>query len=410
MNKKIIILIILFIAVIAVGVFIMLPLFSVQPGTQSEQQGGENPEPVQEPEPVTLSILCTGDIMAHKTQLTAQQQADGTYDFTNNFEYIKPYVEEADIAICNLETTFGQAPYTGYPAFSSPDELASAIKWAGFDVAATANNHMLDRGVSGVLRTLEVLRTNDLLTTGSVTDPADPRYCIYEAKGIKVGVVSYTYQTTTNDRRVAINGSVVSDEAASHINSFNYAYMDEELAKIKGVVDECRAAGAQVVVLFYHWGEEYQLSANKWQLEIAQKSIDTMNIDVIFGSHPHVLQQGAMVSPTVTGGALHTVPVFYSLGNCISNQRAETLSNKYTEEGVLARAYITIKPNTGEVISVDMNAIPTWVDRYSSGGRTYYSIIPLDDALETNPTLAVSGHLSRAQDAKETANGILGIN
>ncbi len=76
----------------------------------------------------------------------------------------------------------------------------------------------------------------------------------------------------------------------------------------------------------------------------------------------------------------------------------------------MARAYITIKPDTGEVIAVDMDAIPTWVDRYKSGGRTHYSIIPLDDALDDNPTLAVSGHLSRAKDAKETAYGILGIN
>ena len=117
-----------------------------------------------------------------------------------------------------------------------------------------------------------------------------------------------------------------------------------------------------------------------------------------------------MVSPTVTGGARHTVPVFYSLGNCISNQRAETLNNKYTEEGVLARAIITIKPDTGEVTCVDMNAIPTWVDRYKSGGRTRYAIIPLDDNLDANPTLAESGHLSRAKDAKEAARGILGIN
>ncbi|MBQ7605097.1 MAG: CapA family protein [Firmicutes bacterium] len=409
MNKKLIILIFLCIAVIVVGAIFMLPLFSAG-GDGGAVPAGEQPEPLPEPEPVTVSILCTGDVMAHKTQLDAQKQADGTYDFTDNFEYIKHYVEEADIAICNLETTFGQAPYTGYPAFSSPDELAAALKWTGFDVVATANNHMLDRGTSGVLRTLEILKGQGFQTTGSITEVTDPRYCIYEANGIKVGVISYTYQNSTGDRRVSINGSIASEEAASHINSFNYAFIDEELAKIGDVVEQCRAAGAQIVVMFYHWGEEYQLSANRWQLDIAQKTIDTMDIDVIFGSHPHVLQQCAMVSPTVTGGARHTVPVFYSLGNCISNQRTETLNNKYTEEGVLARAYITIKPDTGEVIAVDMDAIPTWVDRYKSGGRTHYSIIPLDDALDDNPTLAVSGHLSRAKDAKETAYGILGIN
>ena len=415
MKKKIVALSVLCVAVIFVGAVFLLPLFSVD--GKVEGSGGLDPELVpgayvepREVEPVELTILCTGDVMAHKTQLDAQKQADGTYDFTDNFQYIKPYVEAADVAICNLETTFGQAPYTGYPAFSSPDELAANLKATGFDMIATANNHMLDKGLSGAMRTLEVLHANGFAVSGSVTEPTDPRYAIYEAKGVKVGLVSYTYQNTTNDRRVSINGNVVSSDTAAHINSFNYAFLDEELAKINETVKACRAAGAQIVVMFYHWGEEYQLSANKWQLDIAQKTIDRMDVDVIFGSHPHVLQQAAMVSPTVTGGARHTVPVFYSLGNCISNQRAETLNNKYTEEGVLARAIITIKPDTGEVTCVDMNAIPTWVDRYKSGGRTRYAIIPLDDNLDANPTLAESGHLSRAKDAKEAARGILGIN
>ena len=124
MKKKIVALSVLCVAVIFVGAVFLLPLFSVD--GKVEGSGGLDPELVpgayvepREAEPVELTILCTGDVMAHKTQLDAQKQADGTYDFTDNFQYIKPYVEVADVAICNLETTFGQAPYTGYPAFLS---------------------------------------------------------------------------------------------------------------------------------------------------------------------------------------------------------------------------------------------------------------------------------------------------
>lgn len=410
----------------------VLPLFS-----RGDDGGGIfTPEPEPEPaEPVEISILCAGDVMAHSTQLKAQLQADGTYDFSDNYIYIKPYVEAADVAICNLETTFAGEPYTGYPAFSTPDTLADALKDTGFDIVSTANNHMMDRRLSGVLRTRQVLKDKGFATTGSVETQDEPRYAIYEtAKGIKVGVVGYTYQNTTNDARVSINGSVLDSESAWHINSFNYAFIDSELQKISGVVEEARAAGADIVAVFYHWGEEYQLSANKWQQYMAEQTAQNMNVDIIFGSHPHVLQNTTMLTrdhwvaldedgnvvpdcdPDNTPEGVHwenqqrEIPVFYSLGNLVSNQRAETLNNKYTEEGVLAQVKILIRPDTGEILSVTRSAVPTWVDRYSSGGKNHYCIIPLDENVENNETLKASGHMSRALDAKETSRGILGFN
>ncbi len=426
----------LLIIVIVVGVFLVLPLFS-----RTAEDGGilsPKPEPVPV-EPVDISILCAGDVMAHSTQLKAQLQADGTYDFSDNYIYIKPYVEAADVAICNVETTFAGEPYTGYPAFGSPDSLATALKDAGFDIASTANNHMMDRHLKGALRTVQVLRDAGLKTTGCVETQEEPRYAMYEtAKGIKVAVIGYTYQNSTGDSRVSINGSVVDSESAWHINSFNYAFIDSELTKIRGVAEDARAAGADIIALFYHWGEEYQLSANKWQVYMAEQSAATMDVDLIFGSHPHVLQNTDMLSRdhwiTVDsdGNPVNVevdmdnpddipegiswankqrkIPVFYSLGNLVSNQRAETLNNKYTEEGVLAQVNIRIQPDTGEILDVQMSGIPTWVDRYSSGGKNKYCIIPLDENVESNETLLTSGHMSRALDAREVARGILGFN
>lgn len=494
--------IVLVLAIIIVGAKFLIPAL----GGDGGQGGGLlSPEP-EEPklsDPVELSILCAGDVMAHSTQLTAQQKSDGSYDFSNNYIYIKPYIEAADVAICNVETTFAGAPYTGYPAFCAPDSLAECLKEVGFDVASTSNNHMLDKGISGAMRTLEVLQSAGIKTTGAVTETTDPRYAIFEAKGVKVGVVAYTYQNTTQDRSVSINGNHVSAENAAHINSFNYNFIDEELAKIGQTVDEARAAGADIVVVFYHWGEEYQLKANKWQTYMAEQTVANMDVDVVFGSHPHVLQNAEMygkdmlvardrwghylsdqaladlmedegmdvvagsakeiaaaakaayTDACVAGGLMipvkdqpmqwnmpagstedpaaayeqalaeatagilpkgvtmqyehKNVPVYFSLGNLISNQRAETLDNKYTEEGVLAQVKLTFQPETGEVLAVEMGGITTWVDRYSSGGHQNYYVIPLDENLESNETLKTSGHLSRARDAMEVARGILGI-
>ena len=451
-NVKILFIVLLLVC-IAVGAVIMFPLFSSNENDAIE--AGNDPIPEAPPAPVELEIVCVGDVMGHATQIKAQLLSDGTYDFANNFKYVREYIQAADLAICNVETTFGGEPYTGYPAFSSPDALADALCDAGFDVVSTANNHMVDRGLNGLLRTLEVLHGRGIKTTGSVTDPTDvnePRYAMYNAKDIDIAVIGYTYQTPTNNGSVAINGSVLSNELASHINSFGYTNIDQELEKINDTVVAARTAGADVVILFYHWGEEYQLSANQWQRYMAEKTIEMMDVDVIFGSHPHVLQEAEMFTKVIEASsveksenglgdvnsddgskieignysdssddtayiteegqkkqAIKQIPVFFSLGNFISNQRAETLDNRYTEEGVIAKVNISIMAETGEIQSVKMSAIPTWVDRHKEGDKYYYHIIPLDENLQKNETLAVSGHLSRAERAWEDANGLLKI-
>ena len=395
-NKLIYILIGL---VLVVGAFIFVPLFSH--GEKDETE----PFFPKEPDVVTIDFACVGDVMAHTSQLKAQLGSDGAYSFTNNFKYVKDYISEADIAMCNVETTFDGSNYSGYPAFCSPDRLAEDLKAAGFDVAMTANNHMMDRGYSGLIRTIEVLDNNGFAVTGSVTESDHPRYAMTEAQGVKVAVIAYTYQTPSpnNGSGVYINGSAISEDSAARINSFSYENIDNDLVKIKSTVDAAKAAGAEIVAVYYHWGEEYQLASNKWQQYIAEQTA-AMDVDMIFGSHPHTLQETTMIG---------TVPVFYSMGNFISNQRTETLdiaNSRYTEEGVIAKVTIEYNKDTKEVQESSYSAIPTWVDRYNSGGKLVYTIVPLDENLAENADLAMSGHLSRAERAQEDAHEILGIN
>jgi len=384
-----------------------------------------------------LSIVCVGDVMVHEPQLRAQYDSKtGTYNFDNNFQYIKKYIEAADLAICNIETTFAGPSYSGYPAFSSPDELAASLKNAGFDIASTANNHMLDKGVVGLKRTLDVLWGNGFGTTGSLMEATDLRYTMKEVNGVQIAVIGYTYETPSIDSRVAINGSYISPETAAHINSFGYEDMDAELSKIQDVVTEAKVAGADIVIMFYHWGTEYHTSANQYQRYMAEKTAQNMDVDIIFGSHPHNLQEMEYYPKTImvvdqagepvlneeTGKQLMStkqVPVFFSLGNFLSNQRRETLGAGYhnTETGAIGRIsleYVQTEQEdgtlVGEIATLSMDAIPTWVDKYKSNGKDVYVIVPLDEDLDSNETLAVSGHLSRAQAALGDAHGILGTN
>lgn len=347
----------------------------------------------------TIEILCAGDVMYHSAQLAAASNGDGTYSFDETFKYIKPYVQDADLAICNLETTFSQTPYSGYPSFSTPDNLGETLKGVGFQVASTANNHVNDRGIFGIDRTLNVLHGQKLLTTGSRQNPNQQRWATKLVKGVWMGTLAYTYQTPSFPGRVSINGSFVSDETALRLNTFGYEELEKEIIKINEQVALMKQAGIDIVVLSLHWGEEYQLSANVWQRSMQESLTKNKDIDVIFGSHPHTLQELEMAD--------NRVPVFFSLGNFVSNQRSETLNNRYTETGAMGKVTLIYDRGMKEITQVRAEAIPTWVEKYSRNGKDNYFIIPLDQNLANNPDLLNSGHLARAQAAQVDAELLL---
>ena len=362
----------------------------------------------QKEEAVDLDILCVGDIMAHSPNIrSAYNASTGTYDFSDNYEYVTKYISAADLALCNMETPFQGTTPRGYPTFNSPDELAAAVKGAGFDVAITSNNHMMDSGFDGMQRTLEILRSQGFVTVGSRYDGEDS-YAMTEVKGVKIGIVAYTYETTgAGDSGVTINGSRIGEDSQKLINSFNYNELETtDYNKIQKDIDDARGAGADIVICYFHWGNEYQREPDSNQLEMAQRAAD-MGADIIFASHPHVLQK----VDVITSDDGQKVPVFYSMGNFISNQRTETLQSvanrKYTEQGMIAYVDVEYMKGTGEILSETIRVLPTWVDKYNSAS-TEYRIIPLDNDLDSNPTLLQSGHLSRAKQALSDVKDLIG--
>jgi len=397
MNLKKLFFILLAILVIASAYFGYSLFFTGDDSENAANLPEKNPS---EDSIVELQLLCVGDIMYHQPQLNSANNGDGTYSFDEEYTYIKPYIEKADLAICNLETTFGGEPYTGYPTFSTPDNLAATLKSVGFDVAATANNHVNDRGLAGIDRTLSVLAAENFAVTGSRSGEGMPRWTEYAIKEVRVGVLAYTYQTPSAPGSISINGSYISNEVAARLNTFGYEDVEAEIAKIQQQVLEMKNAGIDIVVLYMHWGEEYQLFANSYQRYFAEKLSANPDIDVIFGSHPHTLQEMEVYS--------ERVPVFFSLGNFLSNQRMETLNNRYTETGAIGRVELEFDREKKSILRISAKAVPTWVEKYSKNGRNRYYIIPLDENLEANPELTASGHLQRAQNARNDAVERLG--
>lgn len=400
-TKRIAIIITTF--VIIIGVAMILPQL-IQGEDEQSYMSPTPPNAEVVEEAVQLSIAAVGDVMVHKPQIPAQfDSATGTYSFANNFEHVKKYIESADLALCNLETTFAGGTYTGYPVFNAPETLADALKEAGFDVALTANNHIMDKGLGGMKRTMEVARAAGLETAGTQPE-GEKNYTIVEVKGIKIGIVAYGYETSNVNGRTTINGNYVPEEALPLLNTFNYTTLEEDLLEIKSSIEAARADGAELIISYYHWGEEYQRSPNDYQTYIARQSV-AYGADIIFASHPHVLQGVEFLTDEATG---RKVPVFYSMGNFISNQRLETLDNRFTEQGIIAQVNLEYMKSTKEMVSLNMSVVPTWVDKYKQGGKDVYTIIPLDDQLEQNSSIVNSGHLNRAKQALEDIRLLLG--
>jgi poly-gamma-glutamate synthesis protein (capsule biosynthesis protein) len=378
----------------------------------------KNPIAQNDPDPVKITITCAGDIVLHDPNIASgYDKATDTYNFDDNFTNIKPYIESADLAMCTIETTFPGKPYTGYPAFRGPDALATSLKTAGFDMIMTSSNHAYDAGKNGITKTVEVLRANDLIAAGTRLTADEPRYAMAEVKGVKIAMIAYTYETGSGDDSTTyLNANPLTDEAAALVNSFNYGRMDEDVAEMKGIADEARAAGADIVLMYFHWGEEYHLTPNEYQKNLAQMVAEQVGADIIFASHPHVPQPPGVitVSKEASDGTVteKKVPVFYALGNFLSNQRRELIPSggRYVEEGYLAQMTVTYDPGDKKVLEIDSATLPYWVDKYTSGGKYKYSIIPLDQNYEDNETLAMTGHLSKARTALEDLREILGTN
>lgn len=250
-----------------------------------------------------ITLLFVGDVMQHKPQVNAAKtQYD--YDYSMCFQHIQKEVKQADLAIANLETTLGGKPYSGYPMFSSPDELLYELLNTGFNVIQTANNHILDRKAKGLHRTLSILDSLNVYHTGSYTSKSNreqknPLYI--EKKGFKIAFLSYTYGT---------NGLTV--DSPYIVNYIDTAVIGKDIQKAK-------LQQPDVIISLLHWGEEYQKNPNKGQKKLAHWLIKN-GVDHIIGSHPHVIQPIHVLTDTLKD---QKNVIAYSIGNFISNMQRE---------------------------------------------------------------------------------------
>ena len=297
-----------------------------------------------------LSLLFAGDLMQHGPQIKAAHRPDGSYDYTECFERIKPEVERADVAIANFEGTLAGEPYTGYPQFSAPDDYLRGVIDAGFDVLTTANNHCLDGRRRGLERTIMMMDSLGVPHLGTYINKEARRAdypFLLERNGLRVVLLSFTYGT---------NGIPLTPP-----NVVNYMDTTEIVLDLV----KARLLEPDVIIAMPHWGIEYQTLPSAEQRAMAQWLI-RHGVDHVIGGHPHVAQP---IELSDDGRHL----VAWSMGNVVSNQ-----SKPNTYGGYMVR--IELEKRDSVTTLSDCGYTLYWVSRPPDNGyRHNYRILPIDE-------------------------------
>jgi poly-gamma-glutamate synthesis protein (capsule biosynthesis protein) len=328
----------------------------IWPEAHSERMAPEPPPKVER-----FTILAVGDLMTHGPQMDSARTGS-VYDFTSCFAPVASRVAAADLAIGNLETVLGgvERGYTGYPTFNAPDSYAEALVGAGFDVLTHANNHSLDRGATGLLRTREVLDRLGAMTTGTARTAEEAEgILVADIRGVKVAVLAYTY---------GMNGFQPPTDKPWMVNVINET-------KMTAGVKRARASGVDLVIVSIHNGLEYQRQPSASQERLERAMVDA-GADVVLGSHPHVIQPMEVVSAKNADGSPRTAFIIHSLGNFVSNQR-----ERFRDTGLLLQFGFEKNLKTGVTELVSVEYVPVWVDDTGVAGKEH-RVLPIREVLE----------------------------
>lgn len=303
----------------------------------------------------SLTVLFAGDAMMHQAQIENTREGD-SFDLSRYFSSISREVQAADIAVVNLEVTLGGKPYTGYPAFSAPDDFAVALQKAGFDFFLLANNHCLDRGSRGLARTICTLDSLEIRSTGTFLN-RDHRTRSYpmllRKKGFRIILLNYTYDT---------NGIRI--DTPRIVN-----YIDKEV--MAADIAEAKLFNPDFIIANMHWGIEYDRIPSKEQRDLAKWLLDR-GVHLVIGNHPHVVQPMELERGEDGSSSL----VVYSLGNFISN-----MSKENTNGGAMVKVVLCRKGLKRYIASASYSLV--FCDRYKNKrGKEDIRVVPAASWLE----------------------------
>lgn len=350
-----------------------------------------------------IDIVSLGNLIIHQSQINGAKNENG-YDFSPSFQYIKEMVSEADISLGILEGALAGGEPTGYPIFNSPDEVIDSLRDTGIDVVNYANNHIYDYDDEGLQRTIEITKEKGLDVLGVKSTEEEKSYLVKEVDGVKIGFVSYVFETAAVNGYKTINSNPVSINSENLINTFNYNDLESFYNRIASEISAMKAEGVEFIIASMHWGEEYNTYIEATQNEIAKK-LNELGVDIILGGHPHVIQPYEIIC----NESGHSTFVIYSQGNSLSNQSEQEIGVAESEDGIMIK--FTLEKKDGNVSLKEYKIIPTWVYKEEKGDGTYYhKIIPVEEALANPEEYGINSDVyARLENSLNRTKSILGI-
>lgn len=326
---------------------------------KANEENKTNNNSEETPTDTTFTLTAIGDIMCHNTQyIDAYNDETGEYDFSYVFDDISLYTKTADICVGNLETTFAgeDVGYSSYPTFNTPDSLAYELKDIGVDVLSTAGNHALDKGFNGLSRTIDVLNNADISHLGTYKSKEEQdKTLIKYVKGIKIAFVNFTYGT---------NGIPIPSDKPYCVN-----LIDENLMKEQ--IDRAKEEEPDIIIACMHWGTEYKTTPSSTQEQLADFLFKN-GVDIILGTHPHVLEPMEKRTVTLDDGSTKDGFVIYSLGNFIADQNAE-----YTRDSIILNIDIT-KHTDGKITIDNYEYVPIYMYKDTSKKKQKMKLLDIN--------------------------------
>lgn len=334
-----------------------------------------SPTPTPTPEPAfeeyDICFMALGDNLMHMGIVNSGKQEDGSYDYSMLFQNISEFLSAADLKAINQETILGgnRLGFSGYPRFNSPMEVGDAIVSSGFNIVLHATNHAADQGAQGMLNAIDYWQQHpEILMTGIREDAEEESYQTITVKGVTFAILNYTYGpnmgTIPKEYRDKLNMLCAYNESSGVIDftTLNPKVPEDiEAAKEK----------ADYVIVFPHWGTEYQKRQSSYQEKFATEMTQA-GADIIIGTHPHVPQPIEIITSENGNSCL----CYYSLGNYVSTQK----EGLCMLEGM---AWITFHVSENDVtINMEKTGVIPLVCHYNSEPVRFENVYLLEEYTE----------------------------
>lgn len=363
-------------------------------------------------------VISGGDLLISESVLNGAKTDSGGYDFNYIFQYVDDYIKEADYAVINLETAIaGKGKgYCGFPRFNTPGSIVTVAQNAGVDMFLTASNHSYDWNLSGLKNKVSWLQQRDADYIGTRKDTDEYFHRVIDVNGIKIGMLNYTQVTGKSTKeKVILNATrtgkdgayeyvVVGEKGKKRIAYYNKNYLSDFYSTLKKDIKSLKNRGAQIIVAYPHWGQEYNIGYNSTEDKIAQKMCD-LGVDVIIGGHPHVVEPVKVYTSKVSG---KTTVCIHSIGNFVSSMRRTQKKNNadYVEDGALFK-YTVKEYEDGTVAVTSAEVLPIWVKKAADAKK--YTVIPLDKDVDWKESFDVANYSENISSGYQSYERTMGL-